>query len=130
MPGSGESLMSLTSMPLSLPASSSFVSGLVSSADATASARQSGRAIETIRFGVIRRSPTRASRASGVPSILPIKTAPGSVGSAAGVVAAVQLFHALARDVGIDLRGRHVAVAEQQLNDSQVCAVVEQVRRE
>jgi hypothetical protein len=46
------------------------------------------------------------------------------------MVPAVELFHALASDVRVDLRRRYVAVAKQQLHDAQVRAVVEQVRRE
>src|SRR5215471_1428376 len=46
------------------------------------------------------------------------------------MVAAVQLFHALAGDVRVDLSRRHVAVAEQQLYDAQISAVVEQMGRE
>src|SRR5690606_11306855 len=48
----------------------------------------------------------------------------------ARVMAAVQLLHALASDVRVDLRGRNVAVAQQQLHDAQVRAVVQQMRRE
>jgi hypothetical protein len=40
----------------------------------------------------------------------------------------VQLFHALARDVGIYLRRGKVAVTQQHLHDAQVGAVVQQVR--
>src|SRR5690349_15885021 len=46
------------------------------------------------------------------------------------MVAAVQLFHALAGDVCVDLCSRYIAVAEQQLDYTQVRAVIEQVRRE
>jgi hypothetical protein len=42
----------------------------------------------------------------------------------------MQLLQPLARDVGVDLRGRDVGVAEQQLHHAQVGAVVEQVRGE
>src|SRR6185503_12247892 len=55
---------------------------------------------------------------------------PENAESAARMVAGVQLFHALARDVCIDLCSRDVAVAEKQLHDAQVRTVVEQVRRE
>ena len=42
----------------------------------------------------------------------------------------VQLLQPLARDVRVDLRGRDVGMAEQQLHDAQIGAVVEEVRRE
>jgi len=42
----------------------------------------------------------------------------------------MQLFHALARHVRVDLRGRQVAVPEQHLHHTQVRAVIEQVGRE
>ena len=46
------------------------------------------------------------------------------------MVAVVQFLHAFAGDMGVDLRGGEVAVAEQHLNDPQVGAVVQQVGRE
>ncbi len=42
----------------------------------------------------------------------------------------VDLLQPLARDVRVNLRGRDVRMAEQQLHDAQVGAVVQQVRRE
>ena len=39
----------------------------------------------------------------------------------------VERFEAFARDVGVDLRRRDVGMAEQQLDDAEVGAVVEQV---
>jgi hypothetical protein len=42
----------------------------------------------------------------------------------------MQLLQPFAGDVGVDLRRRNVGVAEQQLHDAQVGAVVEQVRGE
>ena len=42
----------------------------------------------------------------------------------------VQFLHALAGDVRIDLCGRQVAVAEQHLHDSQIRAMIQQVRGE
>src|SRR6266852_6507700 len=42
----------------------------------------------------------------------------------------VQLLQALARHVGIDLRGRDIGVAEQELHDAQIRAMVEQMRGE
>src|SRR5688572_26387022 len=42
----------------------------------------------------------------------------------------VQFLHALAGNMGIDLRGREVTMAEQHLYDSQICAMVEQMGRE
>ena len=50
--------------------------------------------------------------------------------SAARMMLPVQLLHALARDVRVDLRGREVAVPEQHLHHAQVGSVVEQVGRE
>ena len=50
-----------------------------------------------------------------------------TIDSAARVVSGVQLLEPLARHVGVDLRGRDVGVAEQQLHGAQVGAVVEQV---
>ena len=41
---------------------------------------------------------------------------------------AVQLFHALAGHVRVDLRGRKVGVTEQHLHDAQVGAMIQQVR--
>ena len=48
----------------------------------------------------------------------------------ARMVLRVQPLQALARDVRVDRGGRDVGVAEQQLHDAQVGAVIEQVRRE
>ena len=45
-------------------------------------------------------------------------------------MAGVQLLQPLARDVGIDRRGRDVGVTEQKLDDAQIGAVIEKVRRE
>ena len=42
----------------------------------------------------------------------------------------MQLLQALAGDVGVDLRGRQVAVPKQHLYDPQVGAMVQQMRRE
>jgi hypothetical protein len=42
----------------------------------------------------------------------------------------MQRFQPLARDVRVDLRGRDIGVPEQELNDAQIRAVVEKVRRE
>ncbi len=55
---------------------------------------------------------------------------PGGGASAARMVFGMQLLEALAGNVGIDLGGGNVAVAEQHLHDTQVGAVVEQVRGE
>jgi hypothetical protein len=41
------------------------------------------------------------------------------------MVLVVQLLEAFARDMGVHLRGRDVGVAEQQLHDAQVGAMVE-----
>ena len=41
----------------------------------------------------------------------------------------VQLFQPLARDVRVNLRCRNIRMPEQQLHDSQVGAVVQQMRR-
>ena len=48
----------------------------------------------------------------------------------ARMVLRVQLLQPLARDVRVDRRRRDVGVAEQQLHDAQVGAVIEQMRRE
>src|SRR6185312_232649 len=50
--------------------------------------------------------------------------------SAAWMMLRMQLFHALARHVRVDLRGGEIAVSEQHLHHAQVGAMVEQVRRE
>ncbi len=50
--------------------------------------------------------------------------------SAARMVLRMQRFQALARHMGIDLRGGNIGVAKQHLNHAQVCAVVQQVGRE
>ena len=50
-------------------------------------------------------------------------------GSAARMVLCVQGFQAFAGDMRVDLRRRYVRMAEQQLNDTQVGAVVEKVTR-
>jgi hypothetical protein len=42
----------------------------------------------------------------------------------------MQFLHALAGHVGVDLRGRQVAVTQQHLHHAQVGAVVQQVRGE
>ena len=42
----------------------------------------------------------------------------------------VQRFQSCARDVGINLRGRNIGVAKQQLDNSQIGAVIQQVRGE
>jgi len=59
---------------------------------------------------------------------------PGAAGSrrrsTARVVLGVQALQSFAGDMGIDLRRRDVRMAEQQLHDTQVGAVVEQVRGE
>src|SRR5690606_22633866 len=47
--------------------------------------------------------------------------------SAPGMMVLVQVLQTLARHVGIDLRGREVAMAEQQLDQPQVGAVVQEV---
>ena len=49
---------------------------------------------------------------------------------AARMVLRVQRLQPLARDVGVDRRGRDVGVAEQHLHRAQVGAVVQQVGRE
>ncbi len=41
-----------------------------------------------------------------------------------------QAFQSLFDDVGIDLRGRNIGVAEQRLDDSQIGSVVQEMRRE
>jgi len=46
------------------------------------------------------------------------------------VVLLVQRFQPLARHVGVNLRGRDIGVAEQHLHDTQIRAVVEQMRGE
>ena len=46
------------------------------------------------------------------------------------MVPRVQRLQALPRDVRVDRRRRDVGVAEQQLHDAQVRAVIEQMRRE
>src|SRR5512138_3344812 len=101
--------MSLASTPFSCPASCSFVSS-PAPAPAATKARAEKLSVTSVRYvctgsllGEERKDRSR---------ILPIKTAAGSVGSAAGVVPGVQLFHALARNMRIDLRRRDVAVAE------------------
>src|SRR5262245_17476051 len=48
-------------------------------------------------------------------------------GSAARVVRAVQLFHALTGNVRVDLRGRKVRVTQQHLHHAQVRAMIQQV---
>jgi len=45
------------------------------------------------------------------------------------MMALVQLLQPLARDMRIDSRGRDVRMAEQQLNDAQIGAVIQEVRR-
>ena len=40
----------------------------------------------------------------------------------------VQVLQALARDVGVDLRRRNVRMAQQQLHDAEIGAVIQQMR--
>src|SRR5689334_213880 len=47
-----------------------------------------------------------------------------------GMMHGVELLQPLARDVRVDRRRRDVGVAEQQLHDAQIRAVIEQMRRE
>ena len=39
----------------------------------------------------------------------------------------MEFFHALAGDMGVDLGGGQVTVTQQQLNDPQICTVIQQV---
>src|SRR5262249_15111932 len=125
--------MSVGSTPLSLPASSSLLS-VLSSANAVASTRASGNARKAFEFQTVRTAVScrRLERRLDQEPNSTNKDQPGknefSSRLAARMVAAVQLFHALARHVRVDLRCRYVAVAEQQLHDPEVGAVVEQVR--
>ena len=50
--------------------------------------------------------------------------------SAPWVMQGVQFLHTLAGDVRVDLRRREITVAEEHLHDTQIRAVVQQVRRE
>src|SRR4029079_9028243 len=50
--------------------------------------------------------------------------------SATGVVLRVQQLHALARHMGVNLRGRNIGVTKQHLHHAQVGAVVDEVRGE
>src|SRR5215470_14938896 len=59
---------------------------------------------------------------------LPIR--PAAPGSAARVMLRVQLFETLARHVRVDLRRREVAVPEQHLHDTQICAMVQEMGSE
>lgn len=47
-----------------------------------------------------------------------------------GMMFSMELFQPLARNVGIDLRGRNVGVAQQHLYDAQIGAMVEKMRSE
>ena len=49
--------------------------------------------------------------------------------SGAGVRLTVNFFEAINRDVRVNLGGREAGVAEQILNEPELCAVIEQVRR-
>src|SRR6185295_11229259 len=124
MPWTGELLMSLASMPFSLLATCSFVS---SSAPTLAATKARGKRLSATRVRCVCTGSLLRKERNGRSRILPIKTAAGSVGSAAGMVPGVQLFHALARHVRIDLRRRDVAVAEQQLYHAEVGAVVQEM---
>src|SRR5881394_4082771 len=55
---------------------------------------------------------------------------PWPTSSSARMVFCVELLEPLARDVRVDLRGRDVGVAEQELHHAKVGAVVDEVRRE
>lgn len=46
------------------------------------------------------------------------------------MVAAVQFLHALTRDMRVYLRRGHIAVTQQQLDDTQISAIIEQMGRE
>jgi len=46
------------------------------------------------------------------------------------MVGCVELLQSLARNVGIDRRRRDVGMAEQQLDDTKIGAMIEQMRRE
>lgn len=78
-------------------------------------------------IGAVPRSPRHAGLVTGYHSSYPSREA---ALSAAGVVAGVKRLQALARDVSIDLSRGQIAVAEQQLDHTQVRAVVEQMRSE
>src|ERR1700682_6712993 len=61
-------------------------------------------------------------RARLIPSALPE--------SSAGMMALMQLLQSFARHMRIDGRRRNIRVAEQQLDDAQIGAVIQKVRRE
>src|ERR1700687_3019447 len=46
------------------------------------------------------------------------------------VMLAMERLEALARDVGVDLRGRNVRMPEEELHHAQIGAVIDEVRRE
>src|SRR5687767_9547484 len=50
--------------------------------------------------------------------------------ASSGMVLGVRRLQALARDVGVDLRGGDIGVAEKELHHAQVGAVVDEVRGE
>ena len=56
-----------------------------------------------------------------------MSTAPLTVRSTPRVMTLMQRLQTLACDMGVDLRGRQGAVAEQQLHHAQVSAVIHQV---
>ena len=45
------------------------------------------------------------------------------------MVVAVQILEALARNVRVDLCGAQIAMAQQQLDDTQISTAVQQMRR-
>src|SRR6185295_16970184 len=124
MPWTGELLMSFASMPFSLAATCSFVS---SSAPTLAATKARGGKLSATRVRYVCTGSLLREERNGRSRILPIKTAAGSVGSAPGMVPAVQLFHALARHVRVNLRRRDVAMTEQQLYHAEIGAVVQKM---
>ena len=106
--------------------------------------RPSAPAARAFRAGACRRRARRIPRAVGQGSRREARARQGREGdrrrdrahrapdlrSAARMVLRVQLLQPLARDVRVDRRRRDVGVAEQQLHDAQIRAVVQEMRRE